>query len=87
LNIANEAIARNVTAALQLGNINFLCADIEWVEGLLNNYRVPGNTLRRYLKGYQQAAQEHLDESDDIVVRWLVELNETETQTETRIEG
>jgi hypothetical protein len=85
LNIANDEISRNIIAALQLGNIDFLCTDIEWVEGLLESHRVPRNTLGQYLKVYQQAAQEYLDGTDEIVVRCLAELNKTEAQEENEL--
>lgn len=75
LSIANQALARNIEAALVLGDMDYLCTDIEWVEGLLENYQIPGELLRQYLRAYWQAAQTHLDKSGSLVVEWLARLN------------
>jgi DNA-binding transcriptional MerR regulator/methylmalonyl-CoA mutase cobalamin-binding subunit len=75
LSIANQALARNIEAALMLGDIDYLCTDIEWVEGLLENFKIPRETLSQYLQAYHQAAQTHLDERGSLIVKWLARLN------------
>jgi DNA-binding transcriptional MerR regulator/methylmalonyl-CoA mutase cobalamin-binding subunit len=75
LSIANQELARNIEAALVMGDIDYLCTDIEWVEGLLENYQIRRELLSRYLQAYWQAAQTHLDESASFVVEWLARLN------------
>jgi DNA-binding transcriptional MerR regulator/methylmalonyl-CoA mutase cobalamin-binding subunit len=76
LTIANTHLALNITAALTLGDMNFLGADIKWVEGLLGNYRLPGGMLYDYLNVYRQAANAHLDERGAPVVDWLERITE-----------
>jgi DNA-binding transcriptional MerR regulator len=76
LTIANVHLARNILAALALGDMDFLGVDIDWVEGLLNNYRLPHELLHRYLYVYYQGAETHLDERGAPVVNWLARLNE-----------
>jgi methanogenic corrinoid protein MtbC1 len=71
LTIANTHLALNIVAALKLGDMNFLGVDIEWVEGLLGNHRLPSELLYDYLDIYRQAAEAHLDQRGAPVVDWL----------------
>ncbi len=71
---ANAHFGLNIASALALGHMDFLEIDIEWVEGLLSNYHLPGEQLRRYLRAYYQAAKTHLDERGTPVVAWLARL-------------
>jgi DNA-binding transcriptional MerR regulator len=71
LTIANTHLALNIMAALKLGDMRFLGVDIDWVEGLLGNHRLPRQLLYDYLDVYRQAAQAHLDERGAPVVEWL----------------
>jgi DNA-binding transcriptional MerR regulator len=75
LSIANQALARNITAALTLGDINFLCTDIDWVHGLLENYEIPRELLSQYLNAYYDAAQKHLVDGGNPVLNWLAEVS------------
>ena len=72
LAVANQSFGRNIIAALTLGNMNFLDADINWVEGLLaNHYELPADALANYLDTYYRAALRHLEEPGYIVLAWL----------------
>jgi hypothetical protein len=71
LGIANTHLALNIKAALALGDMDLLGVDIEWVEGLLGNYRLPSQLLYEYLSVYHQAAKEHMDERGAPIVNWL----------------
>jgi DNA-binding transcriptional MerR regulator len=71
LAVANRELGLNIGAALALGNMAFLGADIDWVEGLIKNYRMPAESLDAYLKVYYRVAEEQLDERGEPVVRWL----------------
>jgi DNA-binding transcriptional MerR regulator len=73
LALANRELARNIEAALTLGDMDFLGADIEWIRGLLTNYALPAESLQGYLRAYCQAAQAHLDERGEPIVVWLVQ--------------
>ncbi len=75
LSTANEHIARDVMAALSLGDISLLGDEIAWVEGLLINYQIPADLLHRYLNAYYQAASTYLDERGEPVLSWLAQLN------------
>jgi DNA-binding transcriptional MerR regulator len=71
LNIANTHLALNIRAALKLGDMSFLGVDIDWVEGLLGNHRLPRELLYDYLDVYRRAAKAHLDERSAPVIDWL----------------
>jgi DNA-binding transcriptional MerR regulator len=70
---ANIKFARNIIAALLLGNIDFMGNSITWVEGLLINHQMPTEQLHRYLNAYRQAVQTHLDERGKIIRDWLAQ--------------
>lgn len=76
LNIANTHLGLNITAALALGDLGLLEADIEWVRGLLSHHRLPDELLPRYLNAYHQAARTHLDEAGSPVLTYLAQLAE-----------
>lgn len=71
LTIANRGLALNISAALALGDMDYLGTDIDWVKGLLSNYGHPTELLRDYLIAYHRAAAEFLDERGEPVVAWL----------------
>lgn len=74
LAIANHFLALNVLAALQLGDIDFVGADIEWLRGLLVNYQVEADMLGRYLAVYREAVQLQLGESGAPIIDWLAKI-------------
>jgi DNA-binding transcriptional MerR regulator len=73
--MANANIARYVTSALRLGDMSFLGADIEWVEGLLVKHNeLPSELLRQYLYEYRQATGTHLNSRGKPIVDWFDQL-------------
>lgn len=69
---ANTHLGQNITAALMLGNMDFIGSDIDWIEGLLVNYKMPVEHLHAYLKVYYEAAHHHLhDVTGAPVLFWL----------------
>jgi DNA-binding transcriptional MerR regulator len=67
----NRYLARYISAALTLGDLNFLNEDFVWVEELLHHYSLPTELLYRYLRAYRQAAETHLDERGTPIINWL----------------
>ncbi len=82
--LASGDVARNLSAALTLGDIEFVGTGIQRLEGLLNNYRLPRGTLFSYLRAYHQAAKDHLDARGEPILAWLAGLLEEETEGEKR---
>jgi hypothetical protein len=74
LTLANRQLGLNIEAALALGNMDYLGTDIEWVTGLLGNYRLPFEALQTYLRAYDQAATEQLDARGQLITEWLGQL-------------
>ncbi|MEM7119542.1 MAG: MerR family transcriptional regulator [Chloroflexota bacterium] len=69
---ANSHLGKNITAALKLGNMDFIGSDIDWIEGLLVNYKMPVEHLYAYLQIYYDAAHQHLhDVTGAPVLFWL----------------
>ena len=72
---ANANIARYVISALRLGDMSFLGADIEWVEGLLVKHNeLPSELLRQYLYEYRQAAGTYLNSRGKPIIDWFDQL-------------
>lgn len=71
LAMANDALARHISAALILGEMGFLNTCLEWAVGLFHNRGLPVNVLSDYLRRYCRAAQAHLDERGAPIVNWL----------------
>jgi len=79
---ANKILARNIVAALTLGDVSFLdLADI-WVEEMLGHYRLSADLKPCYLQIYHQAAKNHLDERGQLLVEHLAHLS-TKTESES----
>jgi DNA-binding transcriptional MerR regulator/methylmalonyl-CoA mutase cobalamin-binding subunit len=74
LTIANTHLARDIMAALMLGDMSLLGNDVGWIERLLGNYRLPTDLLRRYLNAYYQAAKTYLDERGAPILDWLARI-------------
>ncbi len=68
---ANMHLARDITAALTLGNVSLLDEEISWAEKLLLNYNMPADHLSRYLVAYNKAAHIILDENAKPILQWL----------------
>jgi MerR family transcriptional regulator, light-induced transcriptional regulator len=64
---ANYHFSQNIIAALILGDIHLLEAEIAWLENLLTNYGLAANSIGDYLSAYYRAAQTHLDERGQIL--------------------
>ena len=71
LAMANRELGLNIGAALALGDMDFLGTDIEWVAGLLRNYRLPVEALYSYLHAYHQTVSEQLDERGEPIITWF----------------
>jgi DNA-binding transcriptional MerR regulator len=80
LAMANAELARNIVAALTLGDMEFAGIVIEWAKKLLGNRGVPTRLLDDYLKAYYRAAETHLDERGQPIVSWLAQLVEGNSQ-------
>jgi DNA-binding transcriptional MerR regulator len=68
---ANGFFAQYLMAALGLGDMDLLDADLNWIHGLLVIHHLPDSVLRGYLEAYRQAVQQHLDRRAQMIVEWF----------------
>jgi methanogenic corrinoid protein MtbC1 len=86
LALANRELGLNISAALALGDMDFLGTDIEWVAGLIKNRHLPDEVLYSYLNAYHQGLGEHLDERGQPIIDWLGRvLNGSNTAQEEKV--
>lgn len=72
---ANLSFGRDITAALTLGDMNYLHQDMAWIEGLLvNHYEMPPIVLDAFLDAYHNALVAHLDGRGQLVIDWMAQL-------------
>lgn len=76
LSHANEELGNNIDAALTLGSIDLLNANMDWVQGLLVNYhyRMSGEAMATYVQAYAGALKTHLDERGEPLKVWFEQL-------------
>ena len=76
LTITNKELGDNIEAALLLGDLEMLSANIAWVQGLLlnNHQRLGEPTLKDYLKGYYEVVKSEMDQRARPVVTWFEHL-------------
>jgi hypothetical protein len=73
---ANMHMARNIVAALTLGDMNYIGAEITWIEQLLANYQWPSGTLARYLLAYRDATGLYTNGPGRPIMDWLAQITE-----------
>jgi methanogenic corrinoid protein MtbC1 len=71
LEIANDFMGRDIQAALDLGDLNLLEHEMDWLAGLLKTHNIPHELLLKYLTLYKQAVEANLDQRGQQVVDWL----------------
>ena len=76
LEIANTNLARNIIAALTLGDIVFIRNDIEWVQGLLEYQGVSTRTISDFLHSYAEVVADELSERGSLIADYLIQLVE-----------
>jgi DNA-binding transcriptional MerR regulator len=69
--IANRELARNIAAALTLGDVHFIDDNIDWIAGMSRNGHVSAEIVADYLNAYYRAARTRLDERGAPIVDWL----------------
>lgn len=73
LSAPNHYISRYIFAAIRLGDIDYLMSDLEWVYGLLTNFKMPGDMLTNFLETYAGAIESAMGPSAGPLVEWLHE--------------
>lgn len=68
---ANMYMARNIIAALTLGDMDYIGVQLEWIKQLMTNYQWPLDILKRYWSAYHDACDVYLNGRERPVVEWL----------------
>jgi methanogenic corrinoid protein MtbC1 len=60
-----------VTAALELGDLDFILPDLEWVKKLLSDRQIPAERLTEFMSAYQQVIESELGEGGSKITEWI----------------
>jgi hypothetical protein len=71
LDTANHFLGNALSAALELGDINYLSADMDWLVNLLIQHRVSLAYLPQFLQAYAQVTRKIMGESSQPIYSWL----------------
>jgi methanogenic corrinoid protein MtbC1 len=71
LEIANEYLGLDISAALSLGDMGLLSEEINWVKFLLKNYAVPVERLHEYLAHFGKAIELYMEDDGKPILEWL----------------
>jgi methanogenic corrinoid protein MtbC1 len=69
--IANLHFGNELASALELGNVDYLTADLTWLKGLLFRHNVPPNQLNPYLMTYGESLRKILNRHSALFTKWL----------------
>lgn len=82
LDAANHFLGNALSAALELGDINYLSADMNWLVNLIIQHKVSVTYLPQFLQAYSQATRSIMGESSQPICSWLaLEIQKLEATT------
>lgn len=71
LDRTNSRLARDILAALQLGDLNFINPEMKLSQKLISNYGISLDWQSSYFEAYLRAVEKNLNESGALIVKWL----------------
>lgn len=71
LNTGVQFLGDNILAALQLGDINFVSNEMDWVKTIMQSHNRPSSELANFMKMYSQAVDKHINGRGEPIKRWL----------------
>jgi methanogenic corrinoid protein MtbC1 len=71
ISIANLHFGNELASALELGNLEYIAADLTWLKGLLSRHNVPQNQLIPYLMTYGESLRRILNGHSALFTKWL----------------
>jgi hypothetical protein len=71
LDDANNHLIQDIQAALDLGDINYLRSNIDWVEGLIGSRSYDGVDFESYLQSFIEIAEKNLSSEAQPLMDWL----------------
>ncbi len=71
LNRINTWMSAALSAALKLGNLDFLQEDLNWIGDLITFRQITTANLKSYLESYRQAVEQALGENGTLLTDWF----------------
>lgn len=71
LNTGIQFLGDNIAAALQLGNMEYVSAEIEWLKVLLQSHQRHPQELKDFMQNYSRAVDQHINGQGDPIKAWL----------------
>ena len=69
--VPSQYLSEGILAALKLGDISLLNSDLDWVRGLLLNFKTPDHLLHDFLQFYYQAVDAVMGSQGAPILNWL----------------
>lgn len=67
----NARLVEGISAALHLGDVDFMDNELEHTRQLMTNYKIPSDWTDNFLQAYYQAASWHLGSDCQPIIEWL----------------
>ncbi|MFZ5858021.1 MAG: MerR family transcriptional regulator [Chloroflexota bacterium] len=64
-------LGNNIAAALQLGDMNYVSGEIEWLKTLVKAHERPAQELAAFITSYADAVNRHINGSGRPIYEWL----------------
>jgi methanogenic corrinoid protein MtbC1 len=64
-------LGENITAALQLGDMAHVSAEIDWLKGLLRSHGVSESQLTSFMQAYSNAVDRNIDGQGSPILAWF----------------
>lgn len=71
LNTGIHFLGDNIAAALQLGDLDHLSEEMEWLKTLLHMHESQTQELHHFMKAYSDAVDEHINGQGEPIKTWL----------------
>ncbi len=71
LNSGIQFLGDNIAAALQLGDMEYVTEEVEWLKVLLQSHRRPPQELADFMKSYSRAVDKHINGQGLPIKAWL----------------
>jgi DNA-binding transcriptional MerR regulator len=71
LNTGIQFLGDSITAALQLGDMEHVTLEMEWVKMLIKSHERPPEELAYFMETYSHAVDKHLNGSGTLIKAWL----------------
>ena len=78
LNNGIHFFGNNIAAALQLGSLDHLSEEMNWLKTLLQTHKRPPQEFALFIENYSNAVDEQINGQGDPIKKWLLAYKETE---------